>query len=308
MSWSWSFVPQRLMAEDAFLELSMSDRGLLYALYHRCDKWGRGPGSPRALATLVGCFEVRELAASLERLYASGLVVRSGADWQIDQYDRDAKSVGVMRRRNTPSEFGERDTEPEPEDEKHNDSKRQALPDVDGQRPSKTSTVQPSTGKGGQRPSKSASNETRRDETKSRRDDETEKQDARAGAPAPEDASAVGAPPEPPAGAGSRGAESEGHTNRDPGQPDPALWRPLPTPPAPTPAQARCMAMRWGGTRTPEHAEALMAWSRESGVPETRLRKWLAEQEEPLYFEPGVLLSKRREIGNARRFPPSVTQ
>lgn len=68
------------------------------------------------------------------------------------------------------------------------------------------------------------------------------------------------------------------------------------------------MAMRWSGDRTPEHATALMAWSRECGVPETRLRKWLAEREEPLYFEPSVPPSKRREAENARQFPPSVTQ
>lgn len=111
----------------------------------------------------------------------------------------------------------------------------------------------------------------------------------------------VGAPPTPSAGAVGEGAESSD-------QPDPVSWRPLPTPPPPTLAQARCMAMRWGGTRTPEHAEALMAWSRESGVPETRLRKWLAEQEEPLYFAPSVLISQRREIENARKFPPTVTQ
>lgn len=151
MSWSWSFIPQRLMAEESFLDLSMVDRGLLFSLYHRCDKWGRGPGRPRALATLVGSFDVAEVSAGMERLYASGLVLRVGQDWELLRYDEDAKPVGLLKRRNTPSEFGNAPvTVPTPSDNV-------------GHRPT---TSDGSGTTSGDCPQTSASNETRRDETR----------------------------------------------------------------------------------------------------------------------------------------------
>ena len=79
MSWSWSFTPQRLMNEDAYLDLAWADRGILLSLYHRCDKWGRGPGGLRALAALIGV-DRDGLTEAMERLFASRLVVRLHAD------------------------------------------------------------------------------------------------------------------------------------------------------------------------------------------------------------------------------------
>lgn len=103
--WSWSFVPQRLMHVEAFLELSAADRGLLLSLYMRCDRWGRGPGGGRALAALVG-LDRTVVQEGLGRLLASGLVEAVGGDWALPRYDEDAAPAGVIRRRVAPSEFG----------------------------------------------------------------------------------------------------------------------------------------------------------------------------------------------------------
>lgn len=153
MSWSWSFIPQRLMADERFLELTMADRGLLFSLYHRCDKWGRGPGNARALTTLVGSLDVREIGAGLERLFVSGLVLRVGGDWELDRYDEDAKSVGILKRRSSPSDYGNGPVGPTAPDAAPQPS------DNVRQRPTVSDDA-------GQRPPTSVPDETRRDETR----------------------------------------------------------------------------------------------------------------------------------------------
>jgi hypothetical protein len=47
----------------------------------------------------------------------------------------------------------------------------------------------------------------------------------------------------------------------------------------PTEKQQACTAMKWGSDYTPEHSAALLAWAKESGVPETRLKRWLVMRE-----------------------------
>lgn len=41
------------------------------------------------------------------------------------------------------------------------------------------------------------------------------------------------------------------------------------------------MALRWCGITGAEHSAALLAWARESGQQERKLRKWLEEREIP---------------------------
>lgn len=270
MSWSWSFVPQRLMSEDAFLELSPADRGILLSLYLRCDKWGRGPGGLRALATLLGV-DRAGLAEAMGRLYAAGLVESLHGDWQLVRYDEDAKPVGVLKRRQTPSAFGQPEgfapvANPEPETPSKDVQQRPTPSDNVGQRPAKSDD-------GRQRPA-----QMRRDEMREPKGSLSQRED-----------SAVVAPPEPAPGGAVRGAAA-------PVSPGPRL--PSPAPPlspaaitedhpdpaglqfVPTAKQQACMALRWAtGNPTPEHAEVLLAWAKECGVPETRLKRWLVRRE-----------------------------
>lgn len=127
MSWSWSFVPARLLNDGAFIRLSKADRALLYGCYHACDKWGCGPLEPVALGRAIGDFDYDGLAASMTVLRDRGFVAVSscGTAWRLHRYEDDAPAE-LIRRRGRPTSFARLFI---------NDSERQAMPGSDRMTP-----------------------------------------------------------------------------------------------------------------------------------------------------------------------------
>lgn len=105
MAWSWSFVPQRLIADERFLELSMPARGVLYGLYHRADRWGRGPGDKMSLRVLLGIVDGYDATPALEQIGAAGLasvyVLDGRRYWQLERYDEDCPADMIRKRTGT---------------------------------------------------------------------------------------------------------------------------------------------------------------------------------------------------------------
>jgi hypothetical protein len=198
VSWSWSFVPTRLMSDERFLGLRMEDRGVLYALYHRADRWGRGPGDPMALRIALGIVDGFDAASSLQRLAEAGLAMSYTVDrrryWQLEQYDDDAPA-DVIRKRGEASGFP-----PPPSDYRQPVGATEAPQSVQPDPEPETEAPSGQAVGAGEAPvRRPRRDETRRDE---KRQDETPASAGRARPPAHEPAPAPGpgpAPPPPPA-------------------------------------------------------------------------------------------------------------
>lgn len=104
MSWSWSPVPQRLMASDDFLELDDRHRMVLLMLYLWCDRWGRGPSGAKALGVLIGVLDVDLIHTALAELTARGFLELADGYWQLVGYDEDMRLV--HQDADTPTEGG----------------------------------------------------------------------------------------------------------------------------------------------------------------------------------------------------------
>jgi hypothetical protein len=240
--WSWSFFPRRLRACDAFLELDRVDRGVLQDLYASADKWGRGPGDKIALMQCLAIMDGFDARPSVDRIAAVGLVisyvVKGCRYWQIVDYRKDAP--GELRRKTNgkstypPPPGWADDAEPDEADDVRTPSGKvggSSGHHPDG-KPVHPDTIRTPSGKTA---SKSATDETRRDETREptlrsalhppyRADDGEPRPAAATVARAHEDPDAA---PQPPALEGAGGAPEH---RRDEPQPVPEPTKP--TPPA----------------------------------------------------------------------------
>lgn len=146
----------------------------------------------------------------------------------------------------------------------------------------------------------------RQDRVEEKREEQSSSLCSEQKTPAANEASAS-APSQPAPWGGGLGA-------KDPGPRPPPMPSPIPLPPAaitedhpdpaglafvPTDRQKACMALRWGGDHTYEHSVALLAWAKECGVPETRLKRWLAKREEHDPWPGDWPLSKRTRRSKA---------
>lgn len=108
MAWSWHFTPMRLYTDKRFLRLSKVDEpaaNLLLRLYSACDRWGRGPHDDLAIGVRTGLVAAADIVDRLERLYDTGLILRSedGESWELERYDEDAPRD--VKRDRPPSEY-----------------------------------------------------------------------------------------------------------------------------------------------------------------------------------------------------------
>ena len=106
MSWTFAFLPTRLLREARFLELSPEDGGLLLRLYAACNRYGVGPANEFALRADTGLMLGDRVRPALERLSAAGLLTiysaRSAEWYRLDRYDEDAPAD--LRRKRGQSE------------------------------------------------------------------------------------------------------------------------------------------------------------------------------------------------------------